>query len=76
MPPIAGETHPSQDDPNNTEDLEDEESDEYDIEVGGNWFLFSLCYTLPHRTTKNTTKMTKTVMRMLTRKVGKVDRTV
>jgi hypothetical protein len=40
MLPIA-ET-PSQDDLNNTEDQEGEESDEYDIEVGGNWFCISL----------------------------------
>ena len=52
--------HPSQDDLNNAEDLEGEESDEYDIEVGGNCFIFSFCHTLPHRmkrvtTGKNTT---------------------
>ncbi len=39
MPPIA-ESHPSQDDFNNAEDLEGEESDDYDVEVGGNCFVF------------------------------------
>lgn len=45
MPPIAEETHPSQGDLNNTEDLEGEESDDYDIEVGGNCLcIFFLSY--------------------------------
>lgn len=48
MPPIADETHPSQDDLNTENALEDEESDEYDFEVCGNCFpIFFLLYVTP-----------------------------
>jgi hypothetical protein len=42
MPPIAEDSHPSQDNLNNAEDLEAEESDEYDVEVG--WKLFCIFF--------------------------------
>lgn len=48
MSPIAEDSHLSQDILNNAEDLEGEESDEYDVEVGGNYFfLFFLSYVTP-----------------------------
>jgi hypothetical protein len=40
MPPAAEESHPPQAIPDKPEDGEGEESDEYDIEVGGNGSIF------------------------------------
>jgi hypothetical protein len=44
MPPTAEESRTSL---NNAEDLEGEESDEYDVEVGGSCFIF---FFLPYVT--------------------------
>lgn len=50
MPPTAEESRTLQDNLNNVEDLEGEESDEYDVDVGINCFVFSF---LPYVTSQD-----------------------
>ena len=71
MPPTAEESRTLQDNLNDVEDLEGEESDEYDVDVGINCFAFSFYHTLPHRMKR----VTKNTMTRVTR-AGKVSRTV